>query len=83
MQDMFQSLEKLKATLLSLSAGTRRLSEREKAERAVAALQQSYEQCLKQAKEKQNQMESLMSHWQKYVLLSLLESNVFISQIIL
>ncbi|RXN33841.1 nesprin-1 isoform X3 [Labeo rohita] len=64
--DMFPSLEKLKATLLSLSAGARRLSEREKAEKAVAALQQSYEKCLKQAKEKQNQMESLLSHWQKY-----------------
>ncbi|XP_056332375.1 LOW QUALITY PROTEIN: nesprin-1 [Danio aesculapii] len=64
--DVFQSLEKLKATLLSLSAGARRLSEREKAERAVAALQQNYEQCLKQAKEKQNQTESLLSHWQKY-----------------
>ncbi|KAG1946578.1 nesprin-1 [Pimephales promelas] len=64
--DMFQSLEKLKATLLSLCAGARRLSEREKAEKAVAALQESYEQCLKQAKKKQNQMESLLSHWQKY-----------------
>lgn len=63
---MFQSLEKLKATLQSLCAGARRLSEREKAEKAVAALQQTYEQCLKQAKERQNQMESLLSHWQKY-----------------
>lgn len=66
-QDVFQSLEKLKATLLSLCAGARRLSEREKAERAVTDLQHSYEQSLKQAKDKQAQMENLLSLWQKYV----------------
>lgn len=64
---MFQSLEKVKVTLLSLCTGARRLSEREKAESAVAALQHSYEQSLKQAKDKQSHMESLLSLWQKYV----------------
>uniref|UniRef100_A0A8C7ULC6 Spectrin repeat containing, nuclear envelope 1b n=1 Tax=Oncorhynchus mykiss TaxID=8022 RepID=A0A8C7ULC6_ONCMY len=58
------SLESLKAALLPLSAGARRLSDREQAERAVAALQTSYDQSLGQAKEKQNTLEKVLSLWQ-------------------
>lgn len=57
----------MKGTLLSVYAGARRLTEREKAEREVTVLQHSYEHSLKQAKEKQSHMESLLSLWQKYV----------------
>lgn len=64
-QDVCQSLERLKAAFLSLSAGARRLSDREQAERAVAALQTSYDQSLGQAKEKQNTLEKVLSLWQK------------------
>ncbi|KAK6304736.1 hypothetical protein J4Q44_G00253220 [Coregonus suidteri] len=64
--DVSQSLERLKAALLPLSAGARRLSDREQAERAVAALQTSYDQSLWQAKEKQNTLEKVLSLWQKY-----------------
>uniref|UniRef100_A0A8C7KDH8 Spectrin repeat containing, nuclear envelope 1b n=1 Tax=Oncorhynchus kisutch TaxID=8019 RepID=A0A8C7KDH8_ONCKI len=53
-------------TLLPLSAGARRLRDREQAERAVAALQTSYDQSLGQAKEKQNTLEKVLSLWQKY-----------------
>ncbi|TSO25166.1 Nesprin-1 [Bagarius yarrelli] len=63
--DVFQSLEKVKASLLSLCSGARRLSEREKAESSATVLQHSYEQSLKQAKDKQSHMESLLSLWQK------------------
>lgn len=53
--------------LLSLCSGARRLSEREKAKIEVTGLQHSYEQSLKQAKDKQSHMEALLSLWQKYV----------------
>lgn len=66
-QDVFQSLEKLKATLLTQCAGARRLSEREKAEKALEDLQHSYEQSLKQAKNKQGRLESLLTLWRKCV----------------
>lgn len=66
---MCQSLERLKGTLLSLSAGTRRLSDREEGERTVADLHVQYDQHVQEAKDKQSALESLLSHWQKSVYL--------------
>ena len=43
----------------------RRLSNKEKAERAAAALQASYDVSVQQAKDKQSQLEGLLSLWQK------------------
>ena len=64
-QDVCQGLEKLKAAVLSLSATARRLSDREQAERAAAALQAGYDHNLQLAKDKQSKLESLLSLWQK------------------
>ena len=64
-QDVCQGLEKLKAAVLSLSASARRLSDKEEAERAAAALQASYDVSVQQAKDKQSQLEGLLSLWQK------------------
>ena len=64
-QDLCQGLEKLKAVVLSLSASARRLSDKEKAERAAATLQASYDVNVQQAKDKQSQLEGLLSLWQK------------------
>ena len=64
-QDVCQCLERLKGTLLSLSAGARRLSDKEQAERTVTQLNTSYEQNVQEAKDKQNTLETLLSLWQK------------------
>ncbi len=64
-QDVCQQLEKLKGTLLSLSAGARRLSNKEQAERTVAELNTSYDQNIREAKNKQSSLENLLSLWQK------------------
>ncbi|KAJ0062855.1 hypothetical protein NL108_008143 [Boleophthalmus pectinirostris] len=63
---MCQNLERLKGSLLSLTAGARRLSDREEVERTVADLNSQYDQHLREAKDKQSALESLLSHWQKY-----------------
>lgn len=64
-QDLCQGLERLKGTLLSLSAGARRLSEREEAERTVTELNVSYDRNVLEAKDKQSTLENLLSLWQK------------------
>lgn len=64
-QDVCQHLEKLKGTLLSLSAGARRLSDKEQAERTVTELNSSYDQNIQEAKDKQSTLENLLSLWQK------------------
>ncbi len=64
-QDVCQHLEKLKGTLLSLSAGARRLSDKEQAERTVTELNTSYDQNVQEAKDKQSTLENLLSLWQK------------------
>lgn len=64
-QDVTQSLEQLKAALLTLSGGARRLAQREQAEEEVTALQRDHEQRLLQASEKQVQLEELLSLWQR------------------
>lgn len=64
-QDVCQYLEKLKGTLLSLSAGARRLSDKEQAEKTVTELNTSYEQSIEEAKDKQSSLENLLSLWQK------------------
>lgn len=65
LQDVCQQLEKLKGTLLSLSAGARRLSDKEQAERTVTELNSSYDQNTQEAKDKQSSLENLLSLWQK------------------
>lgn len=65
LQDVTQNLEKLKGNLLSLSAGARRLSDKEQAEKAVTQLNTSYEQSTEKAKDKQSSLENLLSLWQK------------------
>lgn len=65
LQDVCQHLEKLKGTLLSLSAVARRLSDKEQAERTVTELNISYEQSIEEAKDKQSSLENLLSLWQK------------------
>lgn len=65
LQDVCQHLEKLKGNLLSLSAGARRLSDKEHAERTMTELNISYEQCMEEAKDKQSSLENLLSQWQK------------------
>ena len=62
---MSQSLERLKASLLSMSAVARRLGDRQQADRAVVELHKSYDVSLKQAKDKQTTLENLLSLWQK------------------
>lgn len=52
--------------MLSLSAGARRLSDKEQAERTVAELSSSYERSLQEAKDKQGSLENLLCLWQKY-----------------
>lgn len=52
--------------MLSLSAGARRLSDKEQAERTVTELGSSYERTLQEAKDKQNSLENLLCLWQKY-----------------
>lgn len=52
--------------MLSLSAGARRLSDKEQAERTVAELSSSYERSLQEAKDKQSSLENLLCLWQKY-----------------
>lgn len=64
-QDVCQCLEGLKGTLLSLSAGARRLSDKEQAERTVTELNTSYDQNVQEAKYKQTTLENLLSLWQK------------------
>lgn len=64
-QDVYQSLERFKGTLLSLSAGTRRLSDKEQAERTVTELNTSYDQNVLEATDKQRTLENLLSLWQK------------------
>ncbi|KAF1374585.1 hypothetical protein PFLUV_G00230620 [Perca fluviatilis] len=64
--DVCQHQEKLKGTLLSLSAGARRLSDKEQAERTVTELNNSYDQNVQKAKDKQSTLENLLSLWQKY-----------------
>lgn len=64
-QDVCQSLERLKGSLLSLSAGARRLSDKEQAERTVTELNTSYDQNVLDAKDKQSILENLLSLWQK------------------
>lgn len=64
-QDVCQGLERLKGTLLSLSAGARRLSDKEQAERTVTELNSSYDQNIQESKDKQSTLENLLSLWQK------------------
>lgn len=69
LQDACQCLERLRGTLLSLSAGARRLSDKEQAERTVTELNTTYDQHVQEAKDKQSTLENLLSLWQKYGLL--------------
>lgn len=71
LQDVCQHQEKLKGTLLSLSAGARRLSDKEQAERTVTELNSSYDQNVQKAKDKQSTLENLLSLWQKYELFNI------------
>lgn len=64
-QDVCQQLEKLKGAMLSLSAGARRLSDKEQAERTVTELNTGYENSLQDAKDRQSSLENLLSLWQK------------------
>lgn len=52
--------------MLSLSAGVRRLSDKEQAERTVTELSSGYEKSLQEAKDKQSSLENLLCLWQKY-----------------
>lgn len=51
--------------MLSLSAGARRLSDKEQAERTVTELNSGYESSLQDAKDRQSSLENLLSLWQK------------------
>lgn len=64
-QDVVQSLEKLKGNLMSLSASARRLNDKEQAEKTLTELNTSYEQSMEGAKVKQTTLENLFSLWQK------------------
>lgn len=65
LQDVCQNQEKLKGALLNLSAGARRLSDKEQAERIMTALNNTYDQSVQEAKDKQSTLENLLSLWQK------------------
>lgn len=71
LQDVCQCLERLKGTLLSLSAGARRLSDKEEAERTVTKLNATFDQHVQESKDKQSTLENLLSLWQKYELISM------------
>lgn len=58
-------MEKLNNTLASLSTCARKVTNKEKAAQEVATLQQKYEKVLKNAKEKQTMLETLLAQWQK------------------
>lgn len=58
-------MEKLSSPLASLSAGVRKVANKEKAAQKVTALQQKYEKVLESAKEKQSFLENLLAQWQK------------------
>lgn len=60
-------MEKLSNSLASLSAGVRKVANKEKAAQKVTALQQKYEKVLESAKEKQSLLENLLAQWQKWV----------------
>ncbi|RXM34941.1 Nesprin-1 [Acipenser ruthenus] len=64
--DLTQAVEQLKSSLASLSAGARKVSDREPAEQKVVFLQQRYEKGLQKAKHKQTELENLLALWQKY-----------------
>lgn len=64
--------------MLSLSAGARRLSDKEQAERTVTELSSSYERTLQEAKDKQSSLENLLCLWQKYDT----SSNTYTSQML-
>lgn len=64
--------------MLSLSAGARRLSDREQAERTMTELSSGYESSLQEAKDKQSSLENLLCLWQKYDF----SVNAFTSQIL-
>lgn len=60
-------MEKLGNTLASLSACARKVANKEKTAQEVTVLQQNYEKVLKNAKEKQILLETLLAQWQKWV----------------
>nr|XP_057913481.1 nesprin-1 isoform X6 [Doryrhamphus excisus] len=64
--DAAQQLERLRGALLSLSAGTRRLSDRDQVEAAVKELSSNFEQSTQEAKLKQSTLETLLSVWQRF-----------------
>ncbi|XP_077587652.1 nesprin-1 [Stigmatopora nigra] len=64
--DSSQELEKLKESLLSLSAGARRLGDVEGAATAVEELSSSLGQIAEEAKQKQSALETLLALWQSF-----------------
>uniref|UniRef100_A0AAV2JAL2 Calponin-homology (CH) domain-containing protein n=1 Tax=Knipowitschia caucasica TaxID=637954 RepID=A0AAV2JAL2_KNICA len=64
--DVCQNLERLRGPLLALTAGARRLSDRAEAEKTAVRVNSQFEQHLQEAKDKQNALEGLLSHWQRY-----------------
>ncbi|XP_068533202.1 nesprin-1 isoform X7 [Anas acuta] len=63
--DLCHTVEKLGNTLASLSACARKVANKEKTAQEVTVLQQNYEKVLKNAKEKQILLETLLARWQK------------------
>ncbi|XP_060128741.1 nesprin-1 isoform X4 [Zootoca vivipara] len=63
--DLCQVLEKMNQTLASLSSGSRKIVNKEKASQDVLMLQQRHEMVLRQAKDRQASLEIHLAQWQR------------------
>ncbi|XP_078239370.1 nesprin-1 isoform X9 [Pogona vitticeps] len=65
LMDLCQVLEKTSQMLISLSSGSRKIANKEKAAQDVLMLQKKYENIMRQAKDKQASLETHLAQWQR------------------
>ncbi|KAJ7342117.1 hypothetical protein JRQ81_009049, partial [Phrynocephalus forsythii] len=65
LMDLYQVLEKMNQPLVSLSSGSRKITNKEKAAQDVLMLQKKYENTMKQVKDKQVSLETHLAQWQR------------------
>ncbi|KAH0622390.1 hypothetical protein JD844_024656, partial [Phrynosoma platyrhinos] len=65
LMDLSQVVEKMNQTLASLSSGSRKITNKEKASQDVLMLQQRHEGVMKQAKDRQASLETHLAQWQR------------------
>lgn len=64
-QDLSQDLERMNQALTSLSSGSRKLTNKEKANQDIVMLQQKHENIMKQVKEKHDSLETHLVQCQR------------------